>query len=266
MSNDPAKPTGSWGSPGKFNTKKLRYFLWYVLFFLVFLVGGIFWVLALVAAWWLARKVFSSQYTHLKSQLDKYTKPWTDPVSPYEIVYAGVWKRLQAHILDIVIVSIVVAIFVLSFYSNIVSATSARINFAQVIFAQVIFVILLYPIFVTYDCCAKGTTLGKRISNIRIIDRRTFSNPKLGPMIIRSLCYSIVVIPIALIAGQLLNLIIGTDILVASIPVNSFVLALTVIPLIFSLLSIVEDKEKRGLIDKLSGTAVIEVQKTGKHI
>ena len=85
-------------------------------------------------------------------------------------------------------------------------------------------------------------------------------------MIIRSLCYSIVVILIALIAGQLLNLMFGTHILVASIPVSSFILALTVIPLILSLLSIVEDKEKRGLIDKLAGTAVIEVQKTGKHI
>jgi len=81
-------------------------------------------------------------------------------------------------------------------------------------------------------------------------------------MIIRSLCYSIVVIPIALIAGQLLNLIIGTDILVASIPVNVFILALTVVPLILSLVSIVVDKEGRGLIDMLSGTAVIDVQKT----
>jgi uncharacterized RDD family membrane protein YckC len=263
MSNDTTKPTGSWGNRVKFTKKEKPYFLWYALFLCVWLIAGLTSLLMLVFSLWLVMKIFSTQYTYVKIQWDKYTKPWSESVSPYEVVYAGVWKRLQAHMLDIVIVSIVVAILVLFSYSDIASSTSPRLNFAYVISVQVIFVILLYPIFVTYDCCAKGTTLGKRISYIRIIDRRTFSNPKLVPMIIRSLCYSIVVILIALIAGQLLNLIFGTHILVASIPVSGFILALTVAPLILSLVSIVVDKEKRGLIDKVSGTAVIDVQKTG---
>jgi len=261
MSNDSAKPTGSWGNRAKFTKEQVPYFLLYALFLCVWAFAGLVVLVLLVLVLWLVIKVFSSQYAYAKSQWDKYTKPWTEPVSPYDVVYAGFWRRLQAHILDIVIVSVVVAILVLSFHSIIASS-----GFARIYFAQVIFVIFLYPIFVAYDFCVKGTTLGKRIAHIRIIDRQTFTNPKLGSMIIRSLCYFIVVIPTALIAGQLLNLIIGTDILVASIPVNVFILALTVAPLILSLVSIVVDKEGRGLIDMLSGTAVIDVQKTGKHI
>ena len=76
----------------------------------------------------------------------------------------------------------------------------------------------------------KGATPGKMVMAIRVVDSRTFGKPSLGSLVVRY-----------------------------------FGLFLSTIPLGLGFLWVAWDKEKRGFHDKLAGTAVIVVQKTGKQ-
>ena len=157
----------------------------------------------------------------------KPTEPWTSSGDQLqtELIYAGFWQRVLATLIDTIVLCIVLFPILLSIYPDFLESEAFIQGPTDFLLSWIV-----PALYVIIFLNMKGATPGKMVMAIRVVDSRTFGKPSLGSLVVRY-----------------------------------FGLFLSTIPLGLGFLWVAWDKEKRGFHDKLAGTAVIVVQKTGKQ-
>ena len=191
---------------------------------------------------------------------------------------ASFFERLGAYIIDIIIIGIIASVICYSlpkpennvediigslnqkYTSGEISINEFYHEYSELLYQNqkntitqtCISLVLTFGYFVIFQYMNKGQTLGKKLLNIRVIDKKTTDSPTIGKGLIRS----IIVLGIL---STLINLI-TVSLTNQKIYISCYytVSAIEAIFIIVSAILVICKEDGRGLHDIIAGTSVIK--------